>query len=266
MKPQLSLQLYTIREEYESDPAAALDRIAALGFERVEVIHFTGRAAEIRSALDAAGLAAPSGHSMFLTDELRIGGQVITIPPLAKILDDAEELGIELLIDPMTAADRWRDVEGIVRIAERLNECASEAAKRGIRVGFHNHAHEFASSFGGTSAYETLIAQLDPLVRVEFDAYWAKVAGQDVPALAERLGDRLVALHVKDGRLPQVHDFDQGRPPGQVPAGTGDVGLAEVLERASALELAIVEYDDVDGDVFEAVAASARFLAERGIR
>lgn len=261
-KPRLSLQLYAIRDAYEADPAAALDRAAQLGFRDVEVIQFTGRAAEVRRGLDAAGVAAPSGHAMFLTDSFRFGEHVIEVPPLERILDDAAEIGIEVLIDPMTAPERWQDAAGIAGLAERLNVAAVEAAKRGIRVGFHNHAHEFAHSFDEVSAYETLIAQLEPSVVVELDAYWAKVGGQDAVTLADRLGDRLVALHVKDGDFSEDAEGD----PRQVPAGTGDAALEQVLERASALELAIVEYDEVAGDVFDAVEASARFLTERGIR
>jgi sugar phosphate isomerase/epimerase len=40
---------------------------------------------------------------------------------------------------------------------------------------------------------------LAPEVVLEVDTYWAYAGGADVPALLRRLGDRVVALHVKDG-------------------------------------------------------------------
>jgi hypothetical protein len=41
-----------------------------------------------------------------------------------------------------------------------------------------------------------------------------------------------------------------------VPAGQGAVPLAEALAAASALEIAIVEFDHFDGDLFAAVEQS----------
>ena len=53
--------------------------------------------------------------------------------------------------------------------------------------------------FDGRHALEVFADQLDPDVMLEVDTYWAYAGGADVPALLGRLGDRVVALHVKDG-------------------------------------------------------------------
>jgi sugar phosphate isomerase/epimerase len=248
------------------DLSGTLARVAELGFRNVEAYAFVGRAAELRAAQDAAGLRSPSGHAQFLST----GAPGATdAPTVEQMLDDAATMGIDLLIDPMTAPDRWATIDEVAKTAARMNEVAALAADRGIRVGYHNHAQEFHHSFARVTAYEAFVAQLDPAVELELDAYWAAVGGQDVPALVERLGRRVTALHVKDGSTG-YDPFKTGefRPDllGQVIAGTGSVPLDAALQAASALEFAIVEYDHYDGDVFEGIAGTAAFLAERGIR
>ena len=66
----------------------------------------------------------------------------------------------------------------------------------------------------GRHGLEVLAEQLDPAVVLEVDTYWAYVGGADVPALLERLGDRVVALHIKDGD----GSLDNKK---QVPVGSG---------------------------------------------
>lgn len=267
--PALSVQLYSVREAFNADPAGTLERLAGLGFRNVEAFGFLGKAAELRSAFDAAGLRAPSGHANFLSDELAFGGNVIEVPPFESILDDAETLGITLLIDPMVAPDRWASADEVAKTAERLNIAAEAAAAHGIRVGYHNHSQEFHHSFDGVTAYESFVAQLHGDVAIELDAFWAQVGGQDVAALVTRLGSRLKALHVKDGLVGtdpfRTGEFDQSKL-GQVPAGTGEVDLVAALDAAASLELAVVEYDHYDGDIFEGLEGTVRFLSERGVR
>ena len=267
--PALSVQLYSVREALDADPHGTLDRLAGLGLGNVEAFGFVGRAAELRAALDAAGLRAPSGHANFLSEQLRFGDQVIEVPPFEQVLDEASALGIGILIDPMVGPERWGSADEVARTAEKLNVAAQKAAERGMRVGYHNHSQEFHHSFDGVSAYETFVAQLDDAIVLELDVYWAQVGGQDVGALVRRLGDRVVALHVKDGRIVadpfRTGDFDMAGL-GQVPAGRGEVDLDAALGAATGLELAIVEFDHYDADIFTGVGESVAYLNGRGIR
>ena len=92
--------------------------------------------------------------------------------------------------------------------AKRLNDAAERASDHGLRVGYHNHTQEFLASFRGLSAYEFFAEQLRDDVVLEVDLYWAATARQDVTALLGRLGDKVMALHLKDG---VVGDDPSGR-------------------------------------------------------
>ena len=100
---------------------------------------------------------------------------------------------------------------------------------------------------------------------LEVDLYWVARAGVDSAALLERLGDRVIAVHVKDGTLDR-EAITAYPPADQVPAGTGSVPLEAALDAASALEFAIVEFDAYAGDLFDGIEQSRRFLDERAAR
>jgi sugar phosphate isomerase/epimerase len=104
-----------------------------------------------------------------------------------------------------------------------------------------------------------LAGLLDPRVVLEVDLYWVARGGVDPVALLERLGERVVAVHAKDGTLDP--EAVAAYPPAdQVPAGAGVVPLADAIAAAPALELAIVEFDHYEGDLFDAVEKSRVFL------
>lgn len=264
--PTLSVQLYSCRDHLK-DLDGTFEALAGIGLTAVEGFAFLNDPAGLAEALARHGLAVPSGHAPFLSDELRFGDQRYPVPPLEVVLDAAEVLGMGRVIDPMVAEDRWTSVEAIRATAERLNAAAAMAAVRGIRLGYHNHHHELIHDFGGRTGLEIFADNLDDGVFLELDVYWAAVAGQDVVALIERLGSHVQALHLKDGHVegagaPLIELAS--RP--QLPAGQGDLPLADILDAATSAELAVIEFDTYDGDIFQGIGESFRFLAGLGLR
>ena len=268
--PEASVQLYTLAAEFSADMGGSLDKLAAIGLRNVEAFDFVRRPEEIRTALDASGLVSPTGHAPLLSDELWTPDGSIPTPAPEVVFEAAAKVGIKTVIDPFVAPERWLTLEGVTDIADRLNVLVDKAASFGLEVGYHNHAQEFIADFDGQTAYERFVALTDERVVIELDLYWALVGGQDVVGLVSRLGDRLVAVHVKDGTAPASNPFAPGADKfgsdslDQRHAGTGDVPLADALGAASALQYAIIEYDNAPGDVFADIAASYAFLTEGG--
>lgn len=257
-----SIQLFTLRDALESDLDGTLAEVAARGFTAAEPYDFVRRAEPLAAALSAHGIAAPSGHA-FLASESFVNpdgsGTTVAVPAPAEVFAAAKTLGMGIVIDPYTAPDRWQSVEQIEETARLLNAAAEIGEAEGIRVGYHNHAHELEATFDGTTGLEVLAGLLDPRVVLEVDLYWVKRGGIDPVALLERLGDRVVAVHAKDGTLaPEA--LAAYPPADQVPAGEGVVPLAEAIAAAPALELAIVEFDHYDGDLLDAVEKSRIYL------
>jgi sugar phosphate isomerase/epimerase len=242
--PELSLQLYTVREALSADFDGALGAIAAMGFTQVEPFRLVEFADELRTGLPRHGLSAPTTHM-----SLHGGDQDETFAL-------ARELGIETVIDPYVDPERWQAEVDIAEIADELNAAAGRAESHGLRVGYHNHHFELESRIGGRHALEVLADHLAPGVVLELDTYWAHAGGADVPALLRRLDDRVVALHVKDGD----GSLDPKR---QVAVGSGTLPIWEILG-ASADALRVIELDDTEGDMLQAVARSREFLLAGG--
>jgi sugar phosphate isomerase/epimerase len=239
---KLSVQLYSVRDAFADDPAGTLSRLAGLGFTQVEPYGVRENLAVLRIALPANGLTAPTAHARLLDD---------TIDQHA-VFAAAAELGIGTVIDPMVEAARWQHPADIAATAAALNDAAKVAAAHGVTVGYHNHFWELESRIGDRHAFEVLAEQLDPALVLEVDTYWATAGGAEAPALLRRLGDRVRAIHVKDGSLATDGS-------GQVPAGQGRVPVTEVLA-AAPQALRVIEFDRYDGDIFAGLAASLAFL------
>jgi len=240
-----SVQLYSVRDAFAADPIDTLRRVAAIGFTQVEPYGVLENAEVLRTALSENGLSAPTAHARLVGVEQR------------PVFEVAAEVGIGVVIDPYIGAEKWQAADDIAATAKALNEAAAVAAEHGVRVGYHNHWWELESRIDGRSAFEVLADQLDPRVVLEVDTYWATAGGEDAAALLKRLGDRVVAIHVKDGGLATDGT-------GQVPAGQGQVPVADVLA-AAPNALRVVEFDHFDGDVFAGIATSLAYLtgAER---
>jgi sugar phosphate isomerase/epimerase len=240
MTADLSVQLYTVRTALAEDFDGTLARIAAYGYTSVEPFAYDRFAPELRAGLDKHGLRAPTAHVGLLA-----GNQ-------DELFALATELGIGTVIDPHTDPARWRTAEDIEQIARELNAAAERGAAAGVRVGYHNHHFELEAMVDGRHGLEVLADALDPEVVLEVDTYWAYAGGADVPALLERLGDRVVALHVKDGD----GTLD---PKKQTPVGAGSLPIWSFLSAAPEA-LRVVELDDSESDLVEAVRLSREYL------
>ncbi|WP_416974822.1 sugar phosphate isomerase/epimerase family protein [Streptomyces sp. 4F14] len=237
----ISLQLYTLRSLLKEDLEGTLARVAEIGYTTVEPYGFVHRAERVADALTAYGLSAPTAHVPLLSDDR------------PTVYAAARRLGVGTLVVPIAAPERWQTREGVEGLAADLNRVAVEAADHGFTVGYHNHHFELELRQDGTHVLEILADRLADEVVLEVDTYWAAVGGADVPALLGRLGDRVAAVHVKDGDLTR-------NTKAQVAVGDGVLPVAEILAAAPDA-LRVVELDDFDGDILDPVARSLGFLS-----
>jgi sugar phosphate isomerase/epimerase len=244
MTLRLSVQLYTLREQLAEDRDAVLRRVAEIGYRAVEPFQPTVDPRGFRALADELGLSVSGVHA---------GGLLGADP--TEVFEAAAILGTNLLIVPAGIPhEEFTTPDGIARAADILNGLVDRAAAYGQLIGYHNHWWEFARQDDGRHALEALADLLRPEVFLEVDTYWAAVAGADVPALLGRLGDRVRALHVKDG--PVV----KGEP--QTAVGRGVMPVGEILAIAPADTWCVVELDECATDIFDAIAASHTYLSD----
>jgi sugar phosphate isomerase/epimerase len=241
----IGLQLYTVRDVFEKDPVGTLEKIAKIGYREVE---FGGGGydkmdhALLRRTMDRLKLKAPSIHVPYplLTDQF---DAVVTM---------ARTLGAETIVMPFLMPDQRAEAvfEGI---AANLNTIGTKLRAAGFGFAYHNHDFEFLSQSRGVSLFERLMAVTDPaIVKFELDLYWAVRAGQDIPALVQRLAPRLYSFHVKDMKAD--------RSMAAVGAGTIDFAAIFRLPGAAQVRHYYVENDQAPAPYFPDITQSFRTL------
>lgn len=244
MTTDISVQLYTVRDELARDVRTTLERLAAIGYRAVEPYNLLTTADSLRPALSELGLSTPSAHARLIGAE---------IEPLLEV---ASSLGVGALISSSSDRALWSTHSGIESVADLLNKVSERAAGHGIQIGYHNHAWELREDFDGETGLDILVRHLDDSVVLEIDTYWAAVAGRDVPSLLERLGDRVRFLHLKDASTVTEESA-------QVAVGAGSMPVGRILDAAPSA-LRVVELDHSEGDVLDALRESFDWLVARG--
>lgn len=237
-----SVQLYSVRD-HMNDREATLKRLAEIGFTAVEPYDPMTDPAGFHALAEDLGLTVSGAHA----------GALLKDPDPAPVFEAVATLGTDLAILPGgIPEDDFKTHDGLKHVADRLNALAAKSAEAGLRFGYHNHYWEFEPVLDGRHALEILADLVDPAVLFEIDTYWSSVGGADTPAVLERLGERVVALHVKDG--PVV----KGEP--NVAVGTGAMPVPAVLAAAPADAWRVIEFDEAATDIFEALAASLAYV------
>ena len=118
--PDLSVQLYTVRDALAEDYDKTLAALAGFGFTAVEPFQLDGFADDLRRGLPAHGLSAPTAHVGLLNGDQDA------------IFALATELGIGTLIDPHVDQARWQTADDVAQIAAELNAAAAAAADHGL--------------------------------------------------------------------------------------------------------------------------------------
>jgi sugar phosphate isomerase/epimerase len=243
---QISLQLYTVREETARDMPGTLRRISEIGYPAVEFAGFGGHSAEdLRNILDDLGLRASGAHVPFDAWETDPEAVITNL----QILDCAHA------ILPMAPPEQRRDEAVVASLAGSFNRWGELCRHEGVTFSYHNHDFEFAP-LGGTTMWEVLVRETDPeLVYVELDLYWVRYGGADPEQLLRDRGDRIPLVHLKDMASDEQRS--------DLPVGEGTMPWHGLLEAADAagVEWYIAEQDN-PRDALEDVRISLQYMRE----
>lgn len=245
--PPISVQLYSLRAEVETDFPAVLSRLGAKGYPGVELAGFGGLTeTDLARALTDAQLVVSSAHIGFSTPD-----------EFAAALDAHLPLGCDTVVIPSLPAEHFADLDGVGAAADVINTALGLARARGITLGYHNHWWELTPMPDGRPALLHLFDLVEPEVIAEVDIYWAQMGGSDPRAIVTELGRRVGLLHVKDG------PGDAKRSP-MVAVGDGVIDVPGVLAAGPTARWHIVELDRCATDMFEAVERSYDYLVGNG--
>ncbi|MEM2931000.1 MAG: sugar phosphate isomerase/epimerase [Thermoproteota archaeon] len=189
---RIGLQLYSIREDCAKNLEATLKAVAEMGYEGVEFAGYYGRSAEtLRGMLDNLGLKVAGTH---------IGLDTLLGDEFNKTVEFNRTLGNRFLIVPWLPEERLNSKTKCLETASLLNSIAERLRKEGMRVGYHNHAHEF-KTVNGEKIWNILFNSTVPDVVMQLDTGNAMHGGVDAEGVLEiirKYPGRAVTVHVKE--------------------------------------------------------------------
>ncbi|HBC79760.1 MAG TPA: xylose isomerase [Bacteroidales bacterium] len=199
VKMPVGFQVWTIKDSLIKDFPGTLKRMAALGYQSMEMCSPPGyessgfgplmklTAKEMKQIINDAGLICPSSH--YGMDEFR--------NHLDERIAFALESGqTQMILSsfglPQNATlDDWR------KAADELNKYGEKARKAGIQMGFHNHHGEFAK-IDGTLIYDVLMKQFDPeYIKMQFQVAVISI-GYKASDYFKKFPGRFISAHLAD--------------------------------------------------------------------
>ncbi|HET8910207.1 MAG TPA: sugar phosphate isomerase/epimerase [Ktedonobacteraceae bacterium] len=222
---KVALQLYTMRNETARDFSGTIRRVAELGYPGVEFAGYGGLSSqELVALLAETGLQPVSTH---------VGLDALQDDKLDDSIRYCKEIGCSFLVLPFLMPE-LRTPEAFQTLAPRLNVIGQRCREQGITFAYHNHDFEF-ERIGDVYLMDHLLQATDPdLVKLEVDVYWVAYAGLDPVSYLQKLGERVVLLHLKDMEPDQS----------MTEVGKGTLNMKQIWGFAQARDLwGIVEQD-----------------------
>ncbi|REE85164.1 sugar phosphate isomerase/epimerase [Paenibacillus taihuensis] len=199
MRISAGINVFSVHKELGEDYFGTLEKLAAAGYENLELIGFNMKSftrfidevpAEVVGAkLRELGLTAISVHEGLMP------GQDLAAFDWDRVLEYYETFECRNIVLPSVFI---RNREDTLRSAEQMNAVGKKLKERGFQFYLHNHAHEF-KSVGDTTLFDLLLENTDPsYLKFELDMVWVLRAGLDPIDVLKKLGERCDIVHQKD--------------------------------------------------------------------
>ena len=217
----ISLQLYSVKDAAAVDFEATVERVAAMGYKGVELDGW-GKltAGDMKALLQKNGLYAVGSHT----------GAAFFADDFEKVLAWHKAVGAQYVIIPGGVDLSTKDK--VLEFCDFLNTAARQAEEWGLKVGYHNHAHEF-EKIDGKYALDIIAENTSDNVVLEIDVYWVQYAGIDPYAYVEKLGKKAELIHLK-----QIGAENEN-----VPLAQGDIDMKKMIETSRFAKYFIIEQE-----------------------
>lgn len=191
-RPDIALQLYSVREDCRKDFKGVLEKVAEMGYEGVEFAGFYGWSADkLRDLLDDLGLKIAGAH-------ISIG--VLLGENFNKTVEFNRVLGNKYLIVPGLPVDWRNSKDSWLKTAKIFNELAEKLKTYGIRIGYHNHTVEF-QRFNGETGWDLFFRNTVSEVIMQLDtgnAMRGGLSNNDIIDILRRYPGRAITIHLKE--------------------------------------------------------------------
>lgn len=249
--PTVAAQLYTLRDYVKTpaDIAATFRRLRKMGYSAVQVSALGPiDPPELARILEGEGLECCATHLSL--DALRT--------QQTKILENHALWKCRYVAIGGYAFGQLYPESHWTSFAAEFSALADDYLTKGLRLGYHNHSHEFVPTLSGKLPMQLLLQYTSRSVWFELDTYWVQHGGGDPADWISRCFGRIPVVHMKDMTV----SFS---PEGRVTAtmaevGEGNLNWPSILQacRLSGVRYYVIEQDICQRDPFDSLEISLR--------
>ncbi|MBB3167389.1 sugar phosphate isomerase/epimerase family protein [Simiduia aestuariiviva] len=245
-KPNIGLQLFTVRDQLKSDKTGLLQTIAEIGYSTLQSSS-VDEAVDLHDMANHVGLTFTSSH----TDPATIfdpKGNLLKSyhEPFSKL----DRLGIKQVVfsSPFTYFDAPKDESAAIeradfykRLAQSINQIHTNKDIGDIEILFHPHSVDFGKLLL-TTPFQLLTDNTEPTsLGFEVDTFWTSMAGVDPANLIKALGTRCRSLHLSDRRPNFKNSYNSlttfmAKPNPAAPLGRGILDFDSICNEIRAIQ------------------------------
>ncbi|MBR5811908.1 MAG: sugar phosphate isomerase/epimerase [Alistipes sp.] len=195
-KKRIGLQLYSVNQDM-GNVDASLAKVAEAGYTVVETLGspvcFGFPAAEFKALCDKHGLSIISTHTSIAMDPKN---EAKVMENWRAVFEGLRTMGAKYCVIP--GFNLGKSLADLKAVCEYFNKVGKLAKEYGLKLGYHNHAHEYDLCEGKVK-WEYMIENTDPdCVFFQMDVYWTTRGGKDPVEYLKKYPERIKMLHIKD--------------------------------------------------------------------
>ena len=251
LRPQLGLQLYSLRSQFIKNIPRTFKRVRDWGFKYVEGSTISGVSLEAqKKLLDKNGLELIS---------LAVSYEELLYNP-NKVIETAKYFESKYVIVGWIPHDyNVIEFDKIKIATDFFNKSGKLLEKEGLRLAYHTHGYEFQPYKNGT-LFDYMV-QMAKYFTFEIDVFWIKMGGEDPLLLLQKYSDKISLLHLKDRKIGTKSN-NSGQVDGDtnVVLGSGDMGVKEIVAEAIKLRIEYLFVEDESQNVLTQIPKSLMYL------
>jgi sugar phosphate isomerase/epimerase len=198
----IGIQLVSVKEAMNLDPANTLQQLGRMGFSYVETFVYNDRKfyglqpKEFKKMVEDNGLKFTGSMTFKSLPETKNWDETMQWWKIC--IQDHLDAGVEYLTTSNNDIKKIKTLSELKKYCEYYNAVGKLCKEKGLVFGFHNHADEF-TKIEGEVVYDYLLKNTNPkYVSFQSDVYWMKIGGVNPIDYFKKYPGRFFSWHVKD--------------------------------------------------------------------
>lgn len=248
---KIGLQLYSVRNQIPNNVEATLTKIKSWGITELEGGSTYGMSQDdfnkLIKSLGMKTVCVGADFAELEKDPAKVAEKAVASGAKYVMCAWIPHKGVQMTLE---------ETKNAVRVFENAGKILAD---KGISLCYHMHGFEFDKYENGT-LFDLMVTSSNPkYLNFEMDVFWVKQPGQDPVALLKKYPKRFLLMHLKDRKIGTPNSLDgKADVETNVVLGTGDVGIAEIMENSKGVKYFFIE--DESSRVMEQVPQSLAFL------